>query len=671
MQDWARLNHEYLMLEITQVVQRMTGQISSDNLDNLGVPPNLNPPPKIEQLCQLFGLSRFERSIVLLCAAIELHDDLAMQVMQQSPKTQFTNPTFRLALQQLQKSHWSALTPESPLRRWHLIELGSASSLMQSPLRISERVLHFLVGDQQLDPQLIGIVNALPIHQEISLPPSQQQLEKTIINLLQSSTNESLIQLCGSDSQTKQAIVISAAQKLGYGLLKITADNLPTDGNLLHLLHTLWMREALLQRSLLLLDCDHVHESTTDSAPPNLQVNAIARTLEACHCPMLIFSLDRRPTRQRSVFSFEVTQPTTTEQRLLWQQSLTSIFSNRLNWNWPDHHAQTERLVSHFNLSPLAIQTICQQALAAILTAPPSEQEVSQRILQHLWTACLSHARPKLEELAQPIRTQATWADLVLPDKERQILKTIVAQVRQRAKVYEQWGFAKQGDRGLGISALFAGASGTGKTLAAEVLANELHLDLYRIDLSSVVSKYIGETEKNLRRIFDAAEVGGSILLFDEADALFGKRSEVKDSHDRYANMEVAYLLQRMESYRGLAILTTNLKSSLDQAFLRRLRFVVQFPFPDATQRAEIWQRVFPKQTPTENLSYQKLAKLNVPGGNIRNIALNAAFLAADDNLPIQMQHILQSAQSEYSKLERPLTEAETKGWETTGVTKT
>jgi SpoVK/Ycf46/Vps4 family AAA+-type ATPase len=193
-------------------------------------------------------------------------------------------------------------------------------------------------------------------------------------------------------------------------------------------------------------------------------------------------------------------------------------------------------------------------------------------------------------------------------------------------KVYKEWGFAGKGGRGLGISALFAGSSGTGKTMSAEVLAKELRLDLYRIDLSSVVSKYIGETEKNLRRVFDAAEGGAAVLLFDEADALFGKRSEVKDSHDRYANMEVSYLLQRMEAYQGLAILTTNLKNALDTAFMRRIRFVVQYPFPDSTQRAEIWSRVFPKNTPTEGLNVRRLAQLNVAGGNIRNIALNAAF---------------------------------------------
>jgi len=183
-------------------------------------------------------------------------------------------------------------------------------------------------------------------------------------------------------------------------------------------------------------------------------------------------------------------------------------------------------------------------------------------------------------------------------------------------------GFASKDERGLGISALFAGPSGTGKTMAGEVLANELRLDLYRIDLSQVVSKYIGETEKNLRRVFDAADEGAAVLLFDEADALFGKRSEVKDSHDRYANIEVSYLLQRMEAYRGLAILTTNRRDALDPAFLRRIRFVVEFPFPDAQQRAEIWRRVFPPQTPTEGLAMEKLARLNAAGGNIRNIAL-------------------------------------------------
>jgi SpoVK/Ycf46/Vps4 family AAA+-type ATPase len=268
-------------------------------------------------------------------------------------------------------------------------------------------------------------------------------------------------------------------------------------------------------------------------------------------------------------------------------------------------------------------------------------------------------ARSRLDDLAQRIVPRAGWDDLVLPEAEKAMLRQIATHVAHRTTVYETWGFAAASARGLGISALFAGASGTGKTLAAEVLAGALRLDLYRIDLSGVVSKYIGETEKNLRRVFEAAEDGGAILFFDEADALFGKRSEVKDSHDRYANIEINYLLQRMESYRGLAVLATNMKGALDTAFLRRIRFVIQFPFPDAGQRAELWRRMFPPATPTEALDVPRLSRLGLAGGNIRNIAVNAAFLAAEAGQPVRMSHVLCAVRSEYAKLEKPLTDAE------------
>ncbi|PZV14291.1 MAG: ATPase [Leptolyngbya sp.] len=638
--QWTTLNYRYLMLAIDQVVACLKSE-------EISVPKPLNPPAAIEQLCQLFGLSQFERAIVLLVAGMELHNRLTALLPSIVSESSIARPTFSLASQYLPQMHWSAFTPESPLRRWLLIELGTASTVIHSPLRINERILHFLMGNAQLDAQLVGMVTRLSTDNQLSLPPSQQQLVTEIVTLFQRDSVSSVVQICGYDSATKQAIASAVCAELGVGLLSLTANILPTDFNQLNLLQTLWEREAMLENSLLLLDCDGVvdtHEGASTAPSP---INAIAYILERCHESMLVFSRDRRSLRKRSAFSFEVTALTAFEQRQIWRQQLIEESKNR------EINDAIEKLVSHFNLSPLSIQTICAQ----------SRSSSADSLLKCLWSTCLNHARPHIEELAQPIRTQSSWADLVLPDKEEQTLRTVITQVRQRAKVYEEWGFAKTGERGLGISALFSGASGTGKTLAAEVLSNELQLDLYRVDLSSVVSKYIGETEKNLRRIFDAAEIGGAILLFDEADALFGKRSEVKDSHDRYANMEVAYLLQRMESYRGLAILTTNLKNSLDQAFLRRLRFVVQFPFPDAAQRAEIWQQVFPKSAPTAGLSFQKLAKLNIPGGNIRNIALNAAFLAAEADLPVQMSHILQAAQSEYIKLERPLTEAETKAW--------
>jgi SpoVK/Ycf46/Vps4 family AAA+-type ATPase len=214
-------------------------------------------------------------------------------------------------------------------------------------------------------------------------------------------------------------------------------------------------------------------------------------------------------------------------------------------------------------------------------------------------------------------------------------------------------------NRGLGISALFAGDSGTGKTMAAEVLANALQLDLYRIDLSAVVSKYIGETEKNLRQVFDAAEDGGAILFFDEADAIFGKRSEVKDSHDRYANIEINYLLQRMEAYRGLAILASNMKSALDSAFMRRLRFIVNFPFPSAADRKRIWERVFPTETKTDGLDHDRLARFTLTGGSIHNIALNSAFLAAQGGDKVTMPLIFEAARTEFRKLDRTVNEAD------------
>jgi SpoVK/Ycf46/Vps4 family AAA+-type ATPase len=297
------------------------------------------------------------------------------------------------------------------------------------------------------------------------------------------------------------------------------------------------------------------------------------------------------------------------------------------------------------------------------------ETESSPELLaEAVWNACRESERSRLDMLAQRLEPKMTWDDLVLPPGEMKLLREIAAQVRQRNKVYADWGFSRKMNRGFGISALFAGDSGCGKTMAAEVIANDLGLNLYRIDLSAVVNKYIGETEKNLRRLFDAAEEGGSILFFDEADALFGKRSEVKDSHDRYANIEINYLLQRLESYRGLAILATNMKSALDTAFLRRLRFIVNFPFPAIADRRRLWEKVFlqgdvARKLPTppiEPLDYERLARLNLTGGHIHNVALNACFMAASSPAQkVTMPLVLEAARAELVKLDRPVNEAD------------
>ncbi|TVQ58109.1 MAG: ATP-binding protein, partial [Spirulina sp. DLM2.Bin59] len=359
--------------------------------------------------------------------------------------------------------------------------------------------------------------------------------------------------------------------------------------------------------------------------------------LACLNTPALLSTRERRALPSLDCLTLDLPPLSYAERYHLWQEHLGD--------NTPPE-AQLRPLVAQFNLSAAAIATACATTQAIpIAELPPA-----------LWQICRRQARPQLDHLAQRIEANATWEDLILPERDKTILRDIAIQVQQRAKVYEDWGFAEKSSRGLGISTLFAGASGTGKTMAAEVLAREFQLDLYRIDLSAVSSKYIGETEKNLRQIFDAAEAGGVVLLFDEADALFGKRTQVKDSHDRHANLEVSYLLQRMEAYQGLAILTTNLKDSLDSAFLRRLRFVINFPFPNVEYRRQIWERIFPEKTPLGDLDYQELAQFDLAGGNIRAIALNGAFLAASTNEPVMMKHLLQSAQREYLKLGRIFT---------------
>ena len=636
-----------------QITLRQKGEQQSQDVGEQGIenyPNNLSNQTvtALEKLCQIFGLAAFERDVLLLCAGMELDSSWGSMCASAQADQRQNYPTFSLALAALKEPNWNAIAPTAPLRRWQLIEVGVGNALTTSPLRIDERILHYIAGVTYLDERLMGMVEPVGFFGGSLVESHRQLAQQLAATWWQTSEPSSLpiVQLCGDEIASKRAIAAAACNLLGLNLNAISAHTIPTNINELHQVMQLWKREAILDQSALLLDCDEIN--TSDS----VRENAIAQLIERITSPLIITSRDRRASKQRPLVTFDIYRPTNEEQRTIWNYALGEKTSN-LN-------GLVDSLVSQFNLSSPAIHAACAKAMGRL---QDGEQDSNSQLNTLLWDTCRTQARPQLDDLAQHIKSVATWDELVLPEIQRQILRDISSHVRQRSKVYENWGFAGKGGRGLGISALFAGASGTGKTMAAEVLAGELRLDLYRIDLSSVVSKYIGETEKNLRRVFDAAEAGGAILLFDEADALFGKRSEVKDSHDRHANIEVSYLLQRMEAYQGLAILTTNLKSSLDQAFLRRIRFVVQFPFPDGNQREEIWKRVFPKQTPTDGLEADKLGQLSVTGGNIRNIALNAAFLAADAGEPVTMQHILRAAKSEYTKLERPLTDPEIKGW--------
>jgi len=600
-------------------------------------------PSALESLCDAFRLSAFERDVLLCCASLDLGTGFGPLFAAVNGDPRRAWPTFGLTLAMLPEAHWSALTPVAPLRRWELVTLTPGEQLTTSPLRIDERILHYLAGLSYLDRRLQEFLT--PVSVPGALPPSHQELAERLRRLWEREPTglapSPVVQLCGVEPDGAQAVASAACAALGLQLHVMRAGQLPSGVEERAALARLWEREALLLGSGLLLECD---EGTSAEAA-RLAVS-FAERLQGM---VLITAREPLRMRHRASLHVDVKRPTRVEQQVLWAQSLGAEavpISGAL-----------ERVTTQFDLPLRSIRA----ASLEVRERGPFQEEAS--LGAALWNACRVQSRPRLEELAQRLEPAAGWDDLVMPADKKAILREICASVRQRTRVYETWGFASRGTRGLGISALFSGASGTGKTMAAEVLALELGLDVYRIDLSQVVSKYIGETEKNLRRVFDAAQEGGAILLFDEADALFGKRTEVRDSHDRYANIEVSYLLQQMEAYSGLAILTTNMKDALDTAFLRRLRFVLQFPFPDATQRAEIWRRMFPAATPTQGLDVARLARLSVTGGNIRTIALNAAFLAADANEPVRMAHLQRAVRSEFSKLDKPLAEAEVSGW--------
>jgi SpoVK/Ycf46/Vps4 family AAA+-type ATPase len=278
-----------------------------------------------------------------------------------------------------------------------------------------------------------------------------------------------------------------------------------------------------------------------------------------------------------------------------------------------------------------------------------------------LFAAARAQSGAALGALARKIVPRYAWDDFVLPPDRLAQLRELSAVVRHRSLVYDEWGFERRLSLGKGLNVLFAGPSGTGKTMAAEIIAGELGLDLYAIDLAGVVSKYIGETEKNLSRIFAAAETANAILFFDEADALFGKRTEVRDSHDRYANVEISYLLQRLEEHDGIVILATNLRKNMDEAFVRRLHATIEFPFPDEQHRRRIWETIWPRETPrAEDLDFGVLARrFELAGGSIRNIALAAAFLAADDGRLVTSEHVLRATRRELQKIGKVLTESE------------
>ena len=595
----------------------------------------------LDALVTCFGLTPFERDLVLLTAAQELEPTAAARCAAACGDPERAHPTFSLALAALDEPHWSALPPVSPLRRWRILEPDDVSRLTTTRLRLDERILHFLLGSPYLDARLHGQALRAPVPDR--LPPSYDLAASRVADGWTDGARPDaplLVELVGGDLRSRADIAAAAAARAGLGLYAMSAEDIPVDPAERDRFARLWQREAILLPAALLVEFGE---------PDREQQAATEAFLAGAAVPVVVSSADPRRTDRPHGTRVSVPSLNDEEQLAVWAEEFSDVADLE--------EGELRSLIAQFQLPP----HIVRSTAATVRRELPHEDELDAAGLA--WRAGMDEARIGMDELGRRIEPQAGWKDLVLHERQTCVLREIVAHVRQRSVVHQEWGFGATLRRGLGVTALFAGGSGTGKTLAAEVMAKELGLDLFVVDLSQVVSKYIGETEKNLRRVFDAAERGGALLLFDEADALFGKRSEVKDSHDRYANLEVSYLLMRMEAYRGLAILTTNMKKALDNAFLRRIRFVVDFPFPAEHERAEIWRRVLPPQAPVKDIDPELLARLTVAGGSIRNIALSGAFLAAEEGEALQMRHMLAAARTEYLKLERSLTPTEVRGW--------
>ena len=621
--NWIRDNQRHLVLAAEAVAARLDARVDDDarraaeaaDLLAADVLAEHQVPVGLHRLAALFGLTTFERDVLLASAAGELG------------MPQATGPvTFARALAALPDPHWSAVLPDAPLRVWRLVELSGPST--SAPIAVDERVLHALLGADTVDPRLAG--RARVAAATCTLPARHLALAERLARLV-GPGGEGVV-LTGEDRLTRRQATIEAADRSGLSVLVSDAADLPEEPTTVAALARLLARECGLGGRALLVEC------TTDSA------TAALRTLAACTglgVPVVL-SADESPREHGAPQLATITLPGTSgpERRDLFARALDDAGVT----------ADARGLADHHRLSPAAITLAVDRA---VRTADGREPDVA--------AACRELTERPLRGLAHLERPTARLSDLVLAEPTERALHALLAHVRQRGTVLGEWGYATRG-RGLAVTALFTGPSGTGKTTAAEAVAHELGLDVVRADLSQVVSKYVGETEKHLAALFDAAEAG-AVLLFDEGDALFAKRTAVRDSHDRYANLEVSYLLQRLETFIGIALVTTNARESIDPAFTRRMRFVVSFPFPDTEQRTRLWETVLPADVPTEGLDPRRLAQLAVSGGTIAQLAIHAAFLAADEGAPVRMAHVLEAARLECDKLERPLAAAETKGW--------
>ncbi len=620
---------------------------------------------RLDELARLFDLTPFDIDALLICLAPEI--DLRYERLYAYLQDDVTKkrPSVDLVLNLLSPSFESKLgqrsrfLPQAPLVRHRLLTLFDdpsqhAPPLLGKYLKVDERIVAYLLNSDELDARLLAWAErrAASDRLEDLLLPDDYKRRLALLVRGPAQPGGLILYLQGPYGIGKQTAAGALGRELGQGLLVVHGKELVEAGPA-----TFEDTAQLILREALLLG-DVLYWEGFDALLGNEQRNDLSvlmRQLEGRQgLTLLAGQATWEPAdalRAHTFVRVEFPRPACAERLYLWQISLNGAAS-------PAGDVDLAALATRFRFTAGQIDDSVATARNLARWRDPEDGHVTAA---DLYAACRLQSNRKLADLARKITPHYAWTDIVLPADRMAQLREICNTVRHRAQVYDNWGFDRKLSLGKGLNVLFAGPSGTGKTMAAEIMAQELGLDLYKIDLATVVSKYIGETEKNLAHIFQEAETSNAILFFDEADALFGKRSEVRDSHDRYANIEISYLLQRMEEYDGMAILATNLHKNMDEAFVRRMHFTVDFPFPDAANRQRIWEKIWPAETPRDpNADLALMAqRFEIAGGSIRNIALAAAFLAADDGQVVDMDHLMRATRREYQKMGKVVADGE------------
>lgn len=605
---------------------------------------------RLHDLQKLFNLDSFEVGTILICLASEL--DMKCEKLCSYLQNDITKkrPTVNLVINMLCPSLEEKFkareyfSPEAPLIRNFLIYLRDDEPEGQIPLlsrsiKIDERIINYLLGSDEIDQRIrtySRMKNELRSFNDLIIPESEK---KAFVELLihRSNIGNPIFYFHGAYGTGKKLTAGIICKELGMPLL-VMDSNVFMKKDPLDTLRII-IREARLQNSLLYLEGFGV------LLEKEAEINVAGLFQELNHFPDWIFLTGELPYTPASVlekhgfFSEAFPIPSFEFRKQLWEKLLKE--------NVPD--LDIDALASKFNFSGGQIEDAISSARNLAMVKNPENPAIS---MDDLYRGCKAQSNKSLSAFAKNIPPRYTWEDIVLPTDIEAQLREVSGYIKHKGKVYTDWGFDVKLSLGKGLNVLFSGSSGAGKTMAAEVIAKESGLDLYKIDLSTVVSKYIGETEKILKKIFLEAETSNAILFFDEADALFGKRSEVKDAHDRYANIETNYLLQKMEEHEGIVILASNFKANIDEAFLRRIHFSIEFTSPEEELREKIWIHIFPDDTPiNDDVDYRFLSKFKITGGNIKNIALNAAFLAAGDSDDVRMEHIIRATKREFQKM--------------------